>query len=682
MKSVQRTLVRLFFLALLLLPLRAGARKHVETDSLVGLAMQYGQAIAASSPDSLILNVYEIGHVSMPRRNFTLVSVPTMFYAMRDSMRESLWERYGRLTYRHEGKSSASTQLLLSTVRHRKRLMTNQTGFAMPTFYQANLFSEGVLSPLCAENRRHYRYSARTISDSTAQIDVRDRINSTQLVRKGKFIIDSHSGRLLDFEMEIEFDMFHFTLFGQMDAEGRMPSMCHIVGRFHYLGNHVDSDIRVHYGLPVSLPDTLRAEPDLALMDQLRPEPLDSAQSAIAEMFFISHPDTKNPDSVDVEKEKHQRRNKFWNVVGDNLLNRIHAEISDRGNISIAPIFNPLYFGYSKRKGIVYKFAIRGNFRLNDWSSLSMNAHAGYSFKQKQLYFSIPISYNINRRHRAALFFEVANGNRITDASVLRDVEATNRGDTIDWSKKNLDYFKSLTITAGVRYGVLKHYLDLEVGALGRRRTAVDKEGFHQAGKPTRYNSFAPYMQLSYWPLGRRYPWIATLHYEHGMHTMGGRIEYQKMEVDTQYKLLLSRLRTLSLRVGGGGFMNRNRNDYFVEYCNFRQENIPGGWNDDWSGNFELLNSNWYNASDYYLRFNATYESPLLLLSWIPWVGRAMEQERIYLSMVTLNSLHAYTEIGYGFTNRLFSLGVFVGGSPHYFEGVGLKVGLELFNGW
>ncbi len=674
----------IYMFLLLLLPVQVAAKKHVLGDSLVMRALQYGLDSSLTSFDSIDINVYEIGSVTLRRRNFALISVPSMFYVMNDSMRTCLWERYGTLSFRGSRKYTSTSQLLLSTVRNHKRVMPNASEYALPFFYHPNLFKNGVLSPLCIDNKKYYRYQSQELTDTTALITIRGKISSTQLVRNGRCIIDSRTGQLMEFQLEIEFDMFHFTLSGQMDERGKMPCKSHITGQFTYLGNKVISDFRVHYGLPTTLPDSLKSEADPVLMERLRPEPLDSVQKAVVDEYILRHPQlfAENADSLSAPPEKKSKGSKFWDFVEDNLISRINTRLTDRGNISFAPLFNPLYFGYSKHKGIVYKFAMRGSWRLNDNSSLDLNAKAGYSFKQNQLYYQIPFTYTINRRRNASVFASVANGNRITNSSVLKEVKETHRADSINWDKMGLTYFHDLSFTLGTNYGILQRYLDLQIGATIHWRKAVREEGFEIADRPTKYRSFAPYMQLSYWPLGRNYPWAATMQYEHGVRTLGGRLTYQKLEVDTQYKLVLTRLRTLSLRLGGGGFLNRYGSDYFVDYYNFRQENIPGGWNDDWSGDFELLNSNWYNASDYYVRCNATYESPLLLLSWIPWVGRAMELERIYFSVVSLTKLHPYAEVGYGFTNRLFSLGVFVGGSPYRFEGVGLRLGLELFEKW
>ena len=136
------------------------------------------------------------------------------------------------------------------------------------------------------------------------------------------------------------------------------------------------------------------------------------------------------------------------------------------------------------------------------------------------------------------------------------------------------------------------------------------------------------------------------------------------------------------MKVGYGLYTSRSKGAYFLDYTNFHYENIPGGWDDDWTGEFQLLNSNWYNASRYYLRGNFTYESPLLIMSKLPLVGRYIEMERIYSNILFTDQLHPYIECGYGMTNKWFSTGAFFSVSNKKFGEVGIRFGLELFRDW
>jgi hypothetical protein len=77
-----------------------------------------------------------------------------------------------------------------------------------------------------------------------------------------------------------------------------------------------------------------------------------------------------------------------------------------------------------------------------------------------------------------------------------------------------------------------------------------------------------------------------------------------------------------------------------------------------------------------------TYESPILISSWIPLVGRFIEMERIYVSSLVVRHLYPYTEVGYGFTTRIFSVGMFAAFKNEKYNGIGFKFGFELFRRW
>ena len=194
------------------------------------------------------------------------------------------------------------------------------------------------------------------------------------------------------------------------------------------------------------------------------------------------------------------------------------------------------------------------------------------------------------------------------------------------------------------------------------------------------YKSFAPLLevQLNPWQKGP----VLTIHYEHGFQNiMQSDLRFDRWEFDACYKRPLHSLRALNLRFGTGFYTSRN-SDYFVDYTNFREYNLPSGWDDDWTGQFQLLDSRWYNESNYYLRGNFSYESPLLALTWLPIIGRMLKTERVYLSALSIEHTRPYFELGYGFTNRFFTTGFFVSFLNTKFQRFGCRFTLELFRNW
>ena len=472
---------------------------------------------------------------------------------------------------------------------------------------------------------------------------------------------------------------FHITAeMGKAGVRSLMPKTCDIDASFHFVGNKIRASFHSVYDNPVFLPDTIVNSHDEKMMARVRPAPL---PTEIKKLYARHDSVRSNADTTRLKKEDSMWKKILWNSFGDYVINRTKGNFgSDRqGAFRISPILNPLYLGYSGRRGITYKFKINGSYKFSLNSDIYMAFNAGYSFKQKQLYFKIPIRYNYNKKRNGYIGIEIGNGNRITNSSIVDQVKHESL-DSLDWDNMNLDYFKDLYVKFVTNYDISDKW-SVQPGLVFHRRSAVDEAGFNIAGRPVSYYSLAPTMQVQFRPSGWDGP-IITADYERGIHAGKADMEYERFEFDVSWVKRFYSLRSLSLRLGNGFYTSKSKNSYFLDYSNFRDENIPGGWDDDWTGEFQMLNSNWYNVSEYYARANVTYESPLMILSRIPYVGRLMEMERIYMNVLFVEHLHPYIEYGYGFTNRFFSMGVFMATRNEKFEGFGCRFGFELFRDW
>ena len=217
-------------------------------------------------------------------------------------------------------------------------------------------------------------------------------------------------------------------------------------------------------------------------------------------------------------------------------------------------------------------------------------------------------------------------------------------------------------------------------GMVYHRRESSDKALMQQAGLADKFFSFAPSLtvRLTPWKKGP----TLTANYERGIKgILQSNLGYERWEFDAVYKHQNKSVRILNLRLGTGFYTQRST-DYFVDFTNFRDNNLPTGWEDDWTGQFQLLDSRWYNESNYYVRSHVSYDSPLLMLSWIPLVGRIVETERIYLSALSIEHTRPYFELGYGFQNRYFSTGIFASFLNSQFQSFGCKFTIELFRRW
>ena len=631
------------------------------------------------------------------RRNAVLLTVPSMFALANASKREVFGETFNRMSVDGEGRITAQRILENSTTPRKSLPMPTVLSYLTPLIYEEMLINDRIISPFHRRNRRYYRYRAMPLTKGTALVNFSPRVRSTLLVR-GWAQVDEQTGRIIELALDGEYDMVRFHLSTTMDEEkGRrlLPKYCSLNSRFLFLGNDITAEYTTAYGLPSiglteeearllpvrnakNAADTIKKIDERRLLERVRPMPLTEHEEY---MYRQSVKGSVAADSTDGSKSnKYNRR--LLRDVGQALLGRIGGDIGKdkRGAFRIGPILNPLYFSYSNRRGLTYMFDVQGQYNFTDNQKIQARVKTGYSFKQKQFFFNIPLTYYFNNRHNGFVRSEWATGRRIHNSSVL-DYVKDRRDKTVNWDSLNLTYFRDHSLKLYAHYDPTPKW-GFEVGVNGHRRTAIHDSGFHEAGMPTTYTSVAPMVELTYRPMGYNGP-ILTANYERSIDGfLGANINYERMEFDAQYIHRISALNSVQMRLGTGFYTHSGKGRYFLDYSNFRENNLPNGWNDNWSGSFELLNSNWYNASQYYVRGNVTYETPQLALYWMPLIGRLLEKERVYVNVLSVSHLTPYVEWGYGVQTRAVSIGVFASQKKWRFTDVAVRFSLELFNRW
>lgn len=664
--------------------------------------------VAAQQPDSLLLrrvfnyankytegvegfqsNVYIKHLYQTHQRNFTLWCVPSM-YAIARGQRAFVSEQYSRLTFQEDGKMDNRRQVYYTTIPHNRRTMPTLLEFITPRLYDETLYGDHVLSPFNHYNHGFYRYTTDSIDSQLDSISFRPRfVNNTQLV-KGKAIVERSTGRIIETEMTGEFDMMHFqtkTVQGGWGSRTLLPKFCRTNVYFKFLGNHISSVFEGSYDCPVTLPDSVNVRGNRQLIDSVRPYDLSPEEAAIYYYRDSLRASRASADTTDTDtlmqqpvKRKHNYlRDIAWEKLGESLIRSLKASNED-GYVRLSPIINPQYFSYSERKGFSYRFKLGARYNLSSDVSLGMNTRFGYNFKQRKFYFNLPLRLDYSYRNRDA-YAEVAwgSGNRIYNNTVIEELKRHdhNPHDERVYQEQKLDQFDDWNLHL-VNYLPLNNRLAIEGGIVFHQRKAVNKNGMRELAMPTEYRSLAPMLSVKTRPW-RKGP-LFTFDYERGL-SGKNYLDYERWEIDASLKHRMHRLQTLNLRIGTGFYTRRDKN-FFMDYSNFRDENLPEGWDDDWSGNFQLLDAHVYNMSKYYMRGNISFESPLMALSFVPFAGRYIERERIYLSSLSVAHTRLYSELGYGFTCRYFSMGFFASFLNTQFQESGAKFTFELFRRW
>ena len=615
-------------------------------------------------------NVYIKCHISTKRRNALLWVIPTM-YSIAKGDRDYIGEAYTKL--RHHGASSfdIKRQVFCSTVPHQRDVMPAIYEFITPNLYAVQLYPDGVLSPFHRTNRFFYKYRVTNIG-SYATIKFRPRSSNTRLI-KGEAIVDIASGRILSLEFQGEYDMISFdvkTLMDQRNPFSPLPDQCTTDATFKFLGNNIKAHVSSYFNCPVTLPDSLNDIEDLTLMEKLRPVPLDEEERRIVEDF---HKETIEEEETDtIQKRSTRLKDAAWDFVGDNLMSSKETQI-ENVSLNVSPLLNPLYMGYSSSSGISYKLDFGLRYAWNTHRYLTLNPKFGYSFKKKLFYYDVPLRMTYNPKRNGYVEFTWANGDHTSNAA-LSDAFQKVMGDTVPMPEFKNEYLQLVNHIAAF------DWLEFTTGIVYHRRWSIAPDKMDEAGLPNRYHSFAPTLSVHLRPW-QKGPTL-TANYERSISNIfHSNMNYERWEFDAVYKHQNKSVRILNMRAGAGFYTNKKDN-LFVDFANFRDENLPEGWDDDWSGNFQLLRSRVYNQSDYYLRGNVSYESPMLVATWIPYLGKYIEKERFYLSGVLLQDSRPYYELGYGFTNRYISVGAFASFRNTHFDRIGVEVEFELFRRW
>lgn len=631
---------------------------------------------------------YARATIRVEKRNPILWAVPSAFFIARGNKREFFTESYDKLTFRTYNDFDVKSLNRITNIPGYHRTLSSFNRYMTPSIYSETLIGNTILSPFHPLNFKFYKYKIGEVRGDTVELRFHGRRSNTQLVR-GNALVDFLTGRIIHCNIRCEYDMIHSWVnmeMGERGAASLFPKNCEALFLFKFMGNKISAHYKSNFGLRDVLHREITNElNDPLLMAQVRPDTLDEEEKRLFQDFVTSKYERKEAQPDTVKKKTNWVKKVLWDAVGNSMLNRIktHFGQNDQGYLRINPLLNPLYMSYSQHRGFTYKLSIHASYQLGHDSELSGQFRSGYSFGLKQFYFRVPLYYYMSRRKNRYFKFEFGNGNHIGNNRIN---EAINISSIIGDHKKyvyepeNINEFKQTDSRLVFNFDI-NRYFGFQVGALYQKYKALSPSFFRLLDMPVQYTAFSPVLELQLRPWGWSGP-ILTADYDHGITgVLQSNMRYERYEFNAEYIHRLNRLQSLQMRVGYGFYSHKGRNTYFLNYENFREDNIPGGWNDDWSGEFELLRSENYDSSPYYIRSNVTYESPLLLLSWLPLVGHYMEMERIYVSWLDAHHIHPYFEVGYGFTTRLLSAGLFVSNGKGN-RSIGCKFGFELFRHW
>lgn len=625
--------------------------------------------------DTLHGSLYLKFNLDIKRRNILMMLVPRL-YAIYDGSRFYVGESYGQYDYYPPKQEFRfNEKLRIGTIKYQSTVFPNLIDYITPHLYEETLFNENVLSPFNKKNRRFYRYDT-FLQGNIAFLTFRPRVRNSTLT-SGNAIIDYSTQKVMHAHFSGEFDHIRYSVNVVMDTIKNIPQHCQLHSRFKLLGNDIETSLLARYNNTADIPSSITSSNNPELMKRARVDSLTQREKAAYDSVYCT-PDTSSQTASEGSSSRFRNTmNNVGNALYKYLIRRPSIGNSS-SELSMSPVLDPFAIGYSGHTGISYRIKLWAWLTFNDNQDISLAPRIGYNFRQDQIYINAPLRYTFNRKRDGWLELYVSNGNHISNGILLDKIKNVGHRDTLDWDKLDIDYFRDFQTSLQSNIPIGRHF-HIGLGAVYHRRSAVNPGKLSELGERTLYHSFAPSFTFMYTPSS----YVSyTFNYERGIpHLLAGDSRYERMEFDSQFAVRYNRLTSLNIRFGTGLYTNMDSNN-FVDYDMFAENYLPDAWDDDWTGRFFLLNSDLYNASKYYIRSNVSYESPILAAAYIPFLGYFVEKERVYISNLLLHKTSPYTEMGYAFSTRYFSFGIFTSFFGRKFREVGTKIDIELFNRW
>lgn len=618
--------------------------------------------------------------------------------------------------------------------------------------YDSKLFLDGILNPMHRRNKRFYKYEYQFTAPASkgrpafVRIDINPRFENDQLV-EGYIDVDFKTGAVRNFSFNFRYQLRTFTVTGRTGKYGYntlMPERMRILTHFKLMGNRINEVYEIYSKheflrfCPISKErrskydlssqcmlrvDTTRLINDVSYFDSIRPIPLRKMEKDIlanhklklnpqpSDIDSIYNEDLASPEAIndsiqkadkDSVKQGDSHINYFYQRTEDILLSSHAFKMGNEGRtqLKLPALITPSRIGWSKTKGFSLKAKAHWDFFLSSKDfepSIEFNPSIGYSFKQKQVYWELPLYIRFCPGYNGLITFTAGGGEHLYNSKQADDLRNKLQGvekyDSIvhiidhygfhDYRDTHASLDAALSPIPGVR---------ITLGARFHRYALINwNQIADNTGLKRHFTSIGPRLQIEwtpqqyyYWkgprriPLYSKYPTL-LFNYERGYALGRGQTHYERFEIDAHYRLPLYAMRVLFFRAGAGSYTQRGT-ECFLNYDFFKFNFMPDNWNDDLTGEFQLLSSRWYNESRYYIRFTGTYESPMLAVSRIPIISRFIQKERVYLNLLSVHSLGFYSELGYGISTHLLDMGTFMSIAPDHSLSFGCKFILKFFD--
>lgn len=644
---------------------------------------------------------YYKGFLDLKRKNIAVHFAPNRRFYEKGG-RTLFSEITGTLSHSHKTQFHQRETYRFDAIPNTNTAQEYSNEFYHITLYQQFLLPDQLLSPLCRENARYYRYVEERHGNGEVLIYFKAKHKNAQLV-SGYFVYDSRQRYVTKINFKGDYGTVRFNYTGETGTEGEerfWPVHASLIFRYRFYGNIFDgrsefyqkyTTLDPNYEYPTGKngkhdhthiyktdETTNPLVIDSTQIALHRPVPLTNEEQAL---YHDTYKEYRFTPTSKPQTNSSSSSRRWLHTIGDigEVFFRSHGyNFSDRTSLDLSR----LDLGYSGSNGVTLRQDVNYTHYTCHDLRFTFAPKIGYYFTPKMLVWQLRTEYEYFPYKNGTFSLEfgsrdIANStDRIESMVTGMPLQKTEDAKGILFNDRYLELLHSIELTNG---------LDILIGAIyhsisPHRMSNAERM---EIGMKKSYTSFAPHINISYTPaityyykgkrkirLGSHYPTF-SIDYESGLRDiLNTDNQYEKWEGEVSQLVNLSPIRNLYWKIGGGMFTNK-KNVNFVNYRYFSRGSVIHNWNDERSGVFQLLDNKYYYNSTHYIRMHLTMESPTILLGNVS--TRYLQSERLYLNNLITEGLVPYVELGYGISTVLFDANIF----SSYLKEEGFKQGVK-----
>jgi len=676
-------------------------------------ATEYASAISRYKAE-----IYIKGRTEILKKNFLMQYANHLFPVDKDKpnvifemVSESEYEAPNM--YRHDFKAVNGNSM--PTKKKQEEMIT----FLNLNVYAPTIYDEAIITPVNRKAFNYYEFNLEDVIEIDEGYIFKIRFlpkQWSQTLVQGDLYIRDNEWRIEKIEMDGRFDFADFSLnvtFGHQYGQLLLPNTSNLSLQYKIFGNTVTStyhssfnykevewverveigkkgkrewkslDLTKYYTL---LSDSIPFIKDQKYWDTKRDVPLTQEDQ---DAYHINYFKNKGIQKDTADNVDYMR-------MAEQLVGNLGYDFQTT-RVRYSGLLNPFQLGYTSRNGVTYKQQLRITKSLSNDRRIVIRPEIGIVFKRKELFLKLRTEWNYKPEKMGTLQLTVANDNQTYSSRMMHDINEHLKDSLFDFKDLNLAYYNHYYVD--LRNNIeLSNGFQFGSGLSYHKRVPVKSKPEQDPGEDIEdmigdtYYDFTPFISFTYTPRqfyrmdGKKkeyvhsyYPTFSFVFARGIPHVLSSTGDYGRVEMDVHQSIKLgSSLNRLSYHVSGGIY-TKQKSIYFADFDYFARRNFPESWEERIGGVFHTLQREWFNASDKYVQSHVMFESPFILFNLFnKKASRHVLSERIYLGHVWTPVLNSYTEVGYGFGNSIFNIGIFAGFNKYEYNRMGVRFTFEI----